>query len=124
QRLATRKHSEQLERARHEYFVQTKYQEEQIEALKAANARLEREHREEIKHYKEENQGLLDGLEADTCEREKIARQVEGEMERTKLCFEEKELLKETLFEKEAEIENLKQQNMELREQVQLTEQL
>ncbi|KAF4654216.1 hypothetical protein FOL46_008820 [Perkinsus olseni] len=123
-RLATRKHSEQLERARHEYFVQTKHQEEQIEALKAANARLEREHREEIKHYKEENQSLLDGLEADTCEREKIARQVEGEMERTKLCFEEKELLKETLFEKEAEIENLKQQNMELREQVQLTEQL
>ncbi|KAF4741214.1 hypothetical protein FOZ63_003913, partial [Perkinsus olseni] len=116
-RLATRKHSEQLERARHEYFVQTKYQEEQIEALKAANARLEREHREEIKHYKEENQSLLDGLEADTCEREKIARQVEGEMERTKLCYEEKELLKETLFEREAEIENLKQQNMELREQ-------
>lgn len=38
--------------------------------------------------------------------------------------FEERDLLKETLSKRVAEIEILKQENVELREQVQLTEQL
>ncbi|EER19288.1 Paramyosin, putative [Perkinsus marinus ATCC 50983] len=123
-RAVSDKHAQQLERSRHEYFIQSKYQEEQIVALKATIDQLEQDHKAELNHFKEENKRLLDDLDADTCEREKIARLVDKEMERTKACFEERDLLKETLSKRVAEIEILKQENVELREQVQLTEQL
>ncbi|KAF4671574.1 hypothetical protein FOL47_001446 [Perkinsus chesapeaki] len=127
-RSASNKHSEQLEKAMHESFIQTKFLEEKIEALKRANINLERESRAEMEHYKQENQSLLDQLETEASLHSTLVFHygvaAMRERESDEARFEELQLLRNVHTEKEKEIDKLKRQIVELQEQVALTEKL